>query len=575
MSRQTAKYDIKANDKTGAAIKSAKRGLAGLSSAALSMSGIMGGVSAAAFAAAAKNAIDYGSSITDAATATRTGVEEYQVLKYAAQDAGAQMSNITTALSKIQKAANDANNGLATYSRAFDTLGISSEKFQKLKPERQLERIGKAMTQAKDPAKAYASVLDIIGSRNAPRLMEVLQRLGSDGFDTVAIAAREAGQVISEFDAQQLDRAADSLERFKTRATVGAGKAVSWMMDFSDVLKGAHWTASEESISRGTEAYLRFAKASGSNPKLIKHLEDIIAKANESKTALDGLADVTVQKAPISPELISIMDKAAAATDKLSLAQMDHAEKIDFYSDKVARLKREHEELGRSNALSPQTTDEELIAWYEKYIELATARQNLLTLEKNAPKELTEGYNSWADTVMSKQDMVVHAMKNASDSMTDSFMEFCESGKFAFSDFVDNMLSDIARMTFQQSVANPLTQALTGGISGMFGFGSSAAKTGGVDVAKMSYAGACAIGGSVVGGSSYLVGENGPELFTPGATGHITPDVGGSAEPVNVNFTIQANDARGFDQLLSKRSGMIEGMINSALNKRGRRGISS
>jgi hypothetical protein len=40
--------------------------------------------------------------------------------------------------------------------------------------------------------------------------------------------------------------------------------------------------------------------------------------------------------------------------------------------------------------------------------------------------------------------------------------------------------------------------------------------------------------------------------------------------PVNVNFTIQANDTRGFDRLLSERRGAIVSLINQALNDRGR-----
>ena len=47
-----------------------------------------------------------------------------------------------------------------------------------------------------------------------------------------------------------------------------------------------------------------------------------------------------------------------------------------------------------------------------------------------------------------------------------------------------------------------------------------------------------ALGGPVMGGSSYLVGERGPELFTPSSSGNITPNHalgGGSTITVNVN----------------------------------------
>ncbi len=49
--------------------------------------------------------------------------------------------------------------------------------------------------------------------------------------------------------------------------------------------------------------------------------------------------------------------------------------------------------------------------------------------------------------------------------------------------------------------------------------------------------GARANGGPVMSGGTYLVGERGPELFTPGSSGSITPNgaMGGNTITVNVN----------------------------------------
>ena len=82
------------------------------------------------------------------------------------------------------------------------------------------------------------------------------------------------------------------------------------------------------------------------------------------------------------------------------------------------------------------------------------------------------------------------------------------------------------------------------------------------------------LGGPVMGGTPYMVGENGPELFTPNTTGSITrnQDLGGSS-PTNINFTIVANDTQGFDQLLSSRKGVIQQIISDAMLERGQRSI--
>jgi len=82
-----------------------------------------------------------------------------------------------------------------------------------------------------------------------------------------------------------------------------------------------------------------------------------------------------------------------------------------------------------------------------------------------------------------------------------------------------------------------------------------------------------AVGGSVKGNSPYIVGEQGPEMFVPAGSGTIVPnsELRGGGGPVNVNFTIVANDSQGFDTLLTQRRGMITQMVNDAMLERGQR----
>jgi hypothetical protein len=56
-------------------------------------------------------------------------------------------------------------------------------------------------------------------------------------------------------------------------------------------------------------------------------------------------------------------------------------------------------------------------------------------------------------------------------------------------------------------------------------------------IEERRFGGARALGGPVSPGGSYLVGERGPELFTPSSSGNITPNgaMGGNTITVNVN----------------------------------------
>jgi len=72
---------------------------------------------------------------------------------------------------------------------------------------------------------------------------------------------------------------------------------------------------------------------------------------------------------------------------------------------------------------------------------------------------------------------------------------------------------------------------------GLIEYAKAGGNTAAVDA--MRFRGARALGGPVAGGSTYLVGERGPELFTPGTSGSITPNnalgSGGNTITVNVN----------------------------------------
>ena len=74
---------------------------------------------------------------------------------------------------------------------------------------------------------------------------------------------------------------------------------------------------------------------------------------------------------------------------------------------------------------------------------------------------------------------------------------------------------------------NPLVSGISGAISSIFGGGKAA-------------------GGPVTGGTTYLVGEKGPELFTPGSSGNIIPNNRLSGGGSTINITVNgALDAEG------------------------------
>ena len=89
------------------------------------------------------------------------------------------------------------------------------------------------------------------------------------------------------------------------------------------------------------------------------------------------------------------------------------------------------------------------------------------------------------------------------------------------------------------------------------------------------FAGFFADGGKIPAGKFGVAGEEGPELISgPATVTPMTPEMTSSAQgDVNINFNISTVDARGFDELLMSRRGIISGIINEGLNRQGRMAI--
>ena len=120
------------------------------------------------------------------------------------------------------------------------------------------------------------------------------------------------------------------------------------------------------------------------------------------------------------------------------------------------------------------------------------------------------------------------------------------SGKTSIADFVTSAIASLDRLAIKQYVAEPLESVASAVISAVLPAG-----------------GARAEGGPVDPGHSYLVGENGPEMFVPSSSGSIAPN----ARP-SIVMNVSARDASSF----LKSETQLAAMLSRAL-ARGQRNL--
>lgn len=147
------------------------------------------------------------------------------------------------------------------------------------------------------------------------------------------------------------------------------------------------------------------------------------------------------------------------------------------------------------------------------------------------------------DQATTKTKELNQAAQDIGYTFTSAFEDAALAGE-KFSEVLKGLAKDVARIVLHQAVTKPLGDAVSGFISG-FNFG-----------------GGKAVGGPVSAGTTYLVGEKGPELFTPSMSGQIIPNGGGSGGVSIVqNISIAANGDKTLQAMVANaaRAGAEQG----------------
>lgn len=103
-------------------------------------------------------------------------------------------------------------------------------------------------------------------------------------------------------------------------------------------------------------------------------------------------------------------------------------------------------------------------------------------------------------------------------------------------------------------------------------FGSGGEGSGLAGLLGGIFSGARAHGGHVKRGETYLVGERGPEPFTPTSDGYITPAGGGQGVSVVVNMNMQANGDESVKRILADSMPQVERAVTTSIISARRRG---
>ncbi len=133
------------------------------------------------------------------------------------------------------------------------------------------------------------------------------------------------------------------------------------------------------------------------------------------------------------------------------------------------------------------------------------------------------------DEIAPAAGLIEDAFSSAANSIQVELGRAARTGELSLRSLINTIARDLGRGAIDGLVRRPIQSLLTSFLSAPFG-------------------GARANGGFVAPGSSFLVGERGPELFTPNGSGRITSNgAGGGASGMTVNINLPGvRDVDGF-----------------------------
>jgi lambda family phage tail tape measure protein len=302
--------------------------------------------------------------------------------------------------------------------------------------------------------------------------------------------------------------------------------------------------------------------------------ERIARQRNELElAALEGLDRALVQIRQEEERRLDIMIAQVEASEADTAEKQRQIAVLREVTRETIASRQEIERQTNSVTQSMRAQQESLRREQERTNNTATrAQENYTTGWSNA----FDSYSRDAEYAVNTTNGI---FASGTRNMLSSLDEFVRTGRFSFETFVSD-IGQLVRGSLVQGLSGPINNLLGGlssgianSIGGLFGGGGSSRGGGGffsgISNAIGSIFGRRALGGPVMAGSAYMVGETGRELFMPNTSGSIIPagDFGG----MNINFTVNAVDTVGFDDYLNRRRGDIVNLVRQAVQEnRGR-----
>jgi len=338
-------------------------------------------------------------------------------------------------------------------------------------------------------------------------------------FQTVSVLGANVAFVFSQI-AAEVKLTYEQIKAFGSGDFAGGAKLYEEHVKQSEKAREAldKFEARIMSLGKGTSANPKLASLRGHLPRPATQIDaPMIGGIDpDRKKMMDQVYEYEANKLKEMMEEEQLVNQyrndeaSKSAADRLVMLQQVY----DYEVDQLNRLFEEEQTVNtyRLSDAEQMAKDRILMLKQVQEFEESQAEEQMKT------EQLVNQYR------MENAEKAAKAAENLSMVFSSAFNDAIIGGK-GLGDVFKSLIRDIVAMTARMLILEPLMRNIRAGIKGSSVFSSF-------------FGGAEAGGGDVISGRSYLVGENGPEMFTPRTTGTITPNSSiGTSIVQNINVT--------------------------------------
>ena len=416
----------------------------------------------------------------------------------------------------------------------------------------------------------------LFSSKEAENRAKVLQTLG-EREKLATLLSKELTNVLGQDGAEKLRRAGEaSKELSKTFAELTVNLQLALAGPISQFLKLVN-----EVLDQGTSISLGQGKGTVNlgpgEEKFLRSFSGVLANMNQSQ--IDRILRAEIGT---NVEGLQITNERRQAIRKFDLARQTNPAGLDAFmgggssfaggntplevdAKRVASAQKKVKAMQKEVEFAKLVVDEGLKeADIQRQIQAITENLNeeelkLLDTQGLSVRALVEK-NNQAKQLVENARMIEESFKSLTQNISTDLAQGIQGlirGTSTLNDVLNNVLNKMIDAAFNMAFFGNAGGTLTKGL-GLFG---------------NLFGGFLQSGGPARAGKSYIVGEKGPELFTPSVSGMVTPNskMGGSTNIV-VNVDASGSSVEGDEQSSRELGRLISVAVQSELVKQKRPG---